>query len=58
MESIPDTAGATEEPVAHVDAREARVVVLSSAIGTMVEFYDFQLYGLAAVLVLCPSASA
>ena len=54
MESKPGTAGATEEPVAHIDAREARVVVLSSAIGTTIEFYDFALYGLASVLVFGP----
>ena len=54
MESKPGTAGATGEPVAHVDPREARVVVLSSAVGTTIEFYDFQLYGLASVLVFGP----
>ncbi len=43
-----------EPPAVHVDAREARRVVLSSAIGTTIEFYDFSLYGLAAVLVFGP----
>lgn len=43
-----------ERPVIHIDPREARRVVLSSAIGTTIEFYDFSLYGLAAVLVFAP----
>lgn len=37
-----------------IDPREARRVVRSSAIGTMIEFYDFTLYGLATVLVFGP----
>lgn len=37
-----------------IDPREARRVVLSSAIGTTIEFYDFSLYGLAAALVFGP----
>lgn len=35
-------------------AREARKVVASSVVGTTIEFYDFSLYGLAAVLVFGP----
>ncbi|GAB3617786.1 MFS transporter [Okibacterium endophyticum] len=37
-----------------VDAKEARRVVVSSAVGTTIEFYDFTLYGLASVLVFGP----
>ena len=53
-DSIPQRTDVTEEPVLHVDAREARTVVLSSAIGTTIEFYDFALYSLASVLVFAP----
>jgi MFS transporter, MHS family, shikimate and dehydroshikimate transport protein len=35
-------------------AREARKVAVSGAVGTTIEFYDFALYGLAAVLVFGP----
>lgn len=41
-------------PVVEIDEREARRVVLSSVIGTTIEFYDFGLYGLASVLVFGP----
>lgn len=44
----------TETVITRADAKEARVVVLSSAIGTTVEFFDFNLYGLAAGLVFGP----
>jgi MFS family permease len=37
-----------------IDPREARTVVLSSAVGTTIEFYDFALYGLASALVFAP----
>lgn len=43
-----------EGSVRTVDPREARRVVISSAIGTTIEFYDFSLYGLAAALVFGP----
>lgn len=38
----------------HLDSRDSRRVVLSSAVGTTIEFYDFGLYGLAAALVFGP----
>jgi len=41
-------------PVPRIDPREARTVVLSSAVGTTIEFYDFALYGLASALVFAP----
>ncbi|MDL5156236.1 MFS transporter [Actinomycetospora termitidis] len=41
-------------PTPPVDPREARTVVLSSAVGTTIEFYDFALYGLASALVFAP----
>jgi len=41
-------------PAVEIDEHEARRVVLSSAIGTTIEFYDFGLYGLASVLVFGP----
>jgi MFS family permease len=51
MASSPVTADASAEGI---DAREARRVTLSSAIGTTIEFYDFTLFGLATVLVFGP----
>jgi MFS family permease len=42
-------------PSATIDrALEARKVAVSSVVGTTIEFYDFALYGLAAVLVFGP----
>jgi MFS family permease len=49
-----DTGDVTAPPPGRLDARESRMVVLSSAIGTTIEFYDFGLYGLAAALVFGP----
>lgn len=45
--SDPEKSQATQQ----INSDEARRVVLASSIGTTVEFYDFTLYGLAAVLV-------
>jgi MFS family permease len=50
MANVPEVAA---PPVGDA-AREARRVVVASAVGTMVEFYDFTLYGLASVLVFAP----
>ena len=39
------------DPGESPDDRESRRVVLASAVGTTIEYYDFTLYGLASVLV-------
>lgn len=46
-----DTATAPTSPS---DAKEARRVMQASVVGTAIEFYDFTLYGFAAVLVFGP----
>src|SRR4029079_13594244 len=41
---------ATAEPLAH-DGNSVRAVIVASFIGTMIEWYDFFIYGQAAALV-------
>lgn len=46
---------AEPDPTVQITSTDARFVVLSSAVGTAIEFYDFALYGLASVLVFAPT---